>query len=341
MEKLGSGETALKILTALLTAAAGVYAYVRFLLFGSAKAADTYLELKVDPYQPVVKLYGRLIRAIGQPVAIFIDDLDRCGSDYVAELIEGVQTLLRAESVTYVVAADRKWICAAFEKKYADFTSTIGEPTRPLGYLFLDKLFQISAPLPSLSPGSRDSFWSELLNGDLPPETADAVKTAAVKIEGKDSVEALRDAIAKAPEQEKAAFRAAAALKITSAQSTKAIEHSLQSIRGLIEPNPRAMKRLVNAVGMAQARIFLEARDVPLDIVARWTLIELRWPLLADHLREEPSTIDRVGEKRDALATAELPPPIASMMNARALKEIVRPKGMARLDSKALEQLLS
>jgi hypothetical protein len=47
-----------------------------------------------------------------------------------------------------VVAADRQWICASFEKEYEAFGKSIGEPGRPLGYLFLDKMFQVSVSVP-------------------------------------------------------------------------------------------------------------------------------------------------------------------------------------------------
>jgi hypothetical protein len=341
VELLGSGEIAIKILTGTLTAAAGVYAYMRFLFFGSAKAAETYAEIKVDPYQPVVGLYARLIRTVDRPVAIFIDDLDRCESEYVVELIEGVQTVLRSEAVSYVVAADRKWICSAFEKKYSDFAGTIGDPARPLGYLFLDKLFQISAALPSLSRDLQSKFWRELLEGPPPnPMASITPAVAEAKVKHRLNVDDLRKVIAEAPAADRPALRAAAAMQITTAESAESLEHRLQPLADLLEPNPRAMKRLVNAVGMAQARMFLEARDVPLEIVARWTLLELRWPLLAEYLASHPGAIEHVGKDKAALDTAGLPPRVIEMVSDPALPGVVTSDGIGVLDGKALGLLL-
>jgi hypothetical protein len=338
---LGSGDAAIKVLTAVLTAAAGVYAYVRFLLFGSAKAAEAYSEIKTDPYQPVVRLYGKLIKAVGRPVAIFIDDLDRCDSAYVVELIEGIQTLLRTESVTYVVAADRKWICAAFERKYGDFSGQIGEPGRPLGYLFLDKLFQISAALPALSGDARIGYWKTLLDG-APQAPAGALSTAdaEAQVKGKTSIEALQAVIDEAPEEHQPALRAAAAVEITRADSAQAVEHRLQHFSALLEPNPRAMKRLVNAVGMAQARCFLEARTVSLDALARWTLIELRWPLLADYLADNVDAIEMVRATDEARKAAILPAIAAGLVADRQVRAIVAPDGEAGLDATILAAML-
>ena len=105
-----------------------------------------------------------LIRWIHHPVAIFIDDLDRCRGDYVVQLLEGIQTTLRDEPVTFVVAADRDWLADSFAAEYSTFTSTSAEPARPLGYLFLEKTFQLSVAVPRLSPALRGLFWDRLIS---------------------------------------------------------------------------------------------------------------------------------------------------------------------------------
>ncbi|MET0310118.1 MAG: P-loop NTPase fold protein [Sphingomonas sp.] len=336
---LSSADATVKLVSGLITAGAAIFAGTRVLSFGSAKAAAAYAELKTDPYRPVIRLYCQLVEAIGRPVAIFVDDLDRCEGSYVVELIEGIQTLLRTEPVTYVIAAERKWICSAFEKRYADFSAPIGEPARPLGYLFLDKLFQISAALPGLSPEMRKGYWAGLLDAKRTAPDAPRLseREAAQQVEGKGSIEALNQVIAAAPEAQKPQLRAAAALEISHSRSADAIEHSLQPFADLLEPNPRAMKRLVNAVGMAQARAFLEARDVSLDTLARWTLLELRWPLLADHIAGDIEAIDCA---RDPAGASTLPPSIAALATDRNVRAVVAPKDQPGLDAALLGKLL-
>jgi hypothetical protein len=92
------------------------------------------------------------------------------------------------------------------------------------------------------------------------------------------------------PVQEQA-MRAAAAKQITSSMAQRETEHRLQPFADLLEPNPRSMKRLVNAYGLHQATHFLEGRRVSPGALARWTIIELRWPLLADFLAARPQSI--------------------------------------------------
>lgn len=332
-------EPGAQIVAGLLTIVAGLFAYIRLVLIGSAKAAAAYSELKADPFDPIITLYGRLVKATGRPVAVFVDDLDRCSSGYVVELIEGIQTLFRSQAVTYVIAADRAWIAAAFEEQYNQFSRVIGEPGRPLGHLFLDKLFQISASLPDLSVEFRENYWRNLLHdGSFTPNARFGMEAAAEKLRGNHSIEDLQQIITAAPYAEQPALRAAAAVEISRPASAAQIEHRLQVFASLIEPNPRAMKRLVNAVGMAQARCFLEGRNVPLTNIARWSMIELRWPLLAEHLVRYPADIE-TSPRVEVHASRDIG--VAGLLHSSEVQSILRAKDMAIFDEAALRALIA
>ena len=299
-------ETVAKVGVVAAAALASVYAYSRTMIFGSQKAVQTYADLTTDPYRRIVEQFNRLVDEIEPPLVVFIDDLDRCDSAYVVELLEGIQTLFRHAPVTYVVAADRKWICSSFEKKYADFSVTIGEPCRPLGYLFLDKLFQISAEMPRLTREVQASYLAALLREESPAATALSpalIAEAEEKVSGISNEADLQKLIAEEEIQaepgdtpregldRQRALRHAAALQITSAEAAVETEHRLQKLSHLLEPNPRSMKRLVNAVGMAQARGILEGRTAEPETRARWAMLSLRWPILADFIAEYPEAV--------------------------------------------------
>lgn len=291
-------ETLLKILVPVIAAAGGVAAYARLMAFGSDKAAKTYADLSVDAFGPVVRLFCDLVELCGRPVIVFIDDLDRCDSEFVVELLEGIQTLFREAPVTYVVAADRKWICTSFDRKYSDFSGSIGDRGRPLGYLFLDKIFQISAGMPRLTDALQKRYLEALLSSETlaTPLDPDLMANAQSKLRGmtdEAQIQRVVAAEADAPVPEQRAIRAAAALQITSAEALGQTEHRLAQFGSLIEPNPRSMKRLVNAIGMAQARAILEGRSIPPETRIRWTLLSLRWPVLADFIADNPDIINR------------------------------------------------
>ena len=293
-------ELAVKILVAVLAAGAAVVTLSRSLVLGSARAAQTYIELRTDPLGPV-RLFQKLVRTVRRPLVVFVDDLDRCESKYVVELLEGIQTLFRSAPMTYVVAADRKWICSSFEKGYEEFGKTIGEPGRPLGYLFLDKIFQISAAAPQLSPEVRRAYWRGLLRSattnaptELEKTRKNAEREAAETVKNAYTQEELDDKISKVADDpvREQAMRAAAAKQITSTEAQRATEHRLQRFADLLEPNPRSMKRLVNAYGLHQATHFLEGRSVSPEALALWTIIALRWPLLSDLLAAHPQWVN-------------------------------------------------
>lgn len=278
----------------------------RTLFLGSAQSAKLYTELSRDPMQPILDYYRRLVQATGRPIAIFIDDLDRCDCDYVVSLLSGIQTLFRRSDVSYVVAADRDWLRSCYEKHYRDFGNTIGEPGRPLGYLFLEKVFQVSVGLPRLSAYAQTRYLSTLLAmGESEPESAVVERERQAEYQAE--VE-LQETVSEAEFSERIeqsrhdplrqrAMRVAAAKRMLTPEVQRHTEHALQPYANLLEPNPRAMKRLVNAFGFQQAVNWLSERDVPQHPLVLWTLIQMRWPLLADNLARYPDSLTAIGEE--------------------------------------------
>lgn len=341
-----------KVAAAAVLVLAAIYGYARLMIFGSQKAVQAYADLTTDPYRRIVSLFNRLVDEITVPLVVFIDDLDRCDSDYVVELLEGIQTLFRRAPVTYVVAADRKWICSSFEKKYGDFAGTIGEPCRPLGYLFLDKLFQISAGMPRLTPEIQRLYLDALLAEGAPPATTPdpaLVEKAKARMAGKsDEAEIAKVIAASGSVEEQRAARAAGALQIATAEATEKTEHRLKKLAHLLEPNPRSMKRLVNTVAMAQARGILEGRRALPETRARWAMLSLRWPLLAEFIVESPDAIAHwrrpaaaSGRPARARADPNWPAAVRALHGNRAVMDVVGGAGeVGALTPKTLTPML-
>lgn len=254
-------------------------------------------------------------------------------------------------ALTYVVAADRKWICTSFEQAYEAFGHTIGEPGRPLGYLFLDKMFQVSASIPRLSPETQRRYWQGLLRAAASTDPKALEKTrkqaeseAQEKVKDAHTQEELDAKIAEVrhdPVQEQA-MRAAAAKQITSGEAQRQTEHRLQRFADLLEPNPRAMKRLVNAYGLHQATHFIEGRQVSPEALAQWTIIELRWPLLADVLAARPQSVVDVANGQAPVA-GSFPHDIEGLFSDEAVRSVLvgdRAGGAAALDEPSIRQII-
>ncbi len=236
-----------------------------------------------------------MIGEVQLPVAVFIDDLDRCEAQFVVELLQTIQTLFRKAPVAYVVAADRNWVCASYEKTYSDFKNSIMEPGRPLGHLFLEKIFQLSISVPSLSKPLQSSYWDGLLFGQNGPEEADIERYRSLhheQIAKLQSDQDVRKHLADIPDPvERQVAGAVAFQRLQDADLRKKREHFLQDYVELLDPNPRAMKRLLNAYGFKLGfEMMADISNSP-DALVRWTIIELRWPILAEYLSKHPDAV--------------------------------------------------
>ncbi|MHA7777143.1 KAP family P-loop NTPase fold protein [Roseibium sp. M-1] len=134
-----------------ITIFGAIAVFSRKAFFGSEKSANLFHDYASDPLEKLSILFKDMIEAADAPVCIFVDDLDRCSNDFVVEFLEGLQTSFRHRKVAYVVAADKFWIKTSFEDRYPSFCEKTADKTQPLGYQFLEKIFQFNVPLPGMA----------------------------------------------------------------------------------------------------------------------------------------------------------------------------------------------
>ena len=291
-----------KILALAVTIWGGVVAFNRSLLFGAAHAAKHYNELTNDPTSEIKKRFNDLISKLSpNRVIILIDDLDRCQSQFVVDLLEGIQTLFREAPVVFVVAADRHWLHACYERVYKDFQSKIHEPGKSLGELFLEKAFRFSTPMPGISDNLKEAYWQHLLNlygEDQEKDKEEALQKAKKEVENARSEGEVQKLVQNSkfrPFLEQQAIREEAAVKLAAPELMKRLEHTLKPYSPYLEPNPRAMKLLVNSYSANRALAILSEIEVSTHQLALWTVLSSRWPSLADYLAESPEKINEIG----------------------------------------------
>jgi hypothetical protein len=206
-----TAERGSKILALIITIWGIFTGFCRSLWSGSAKAARSYMDLTHDPMNDIKKRFETYVRRLGRKrVVVFIDDLDRCKSSYVVELLEGIQTLFRSAPVIFIVAADRQWRNACYEEVYTNLKPSISEP------------------------GERT-------------------------------------------------------------------RHVLMPFAHLLEPNPRAMKRLVNACNVNRVLSTLAYVDIKTEPLILWTILSMRWPRLAEYLKDTQRRSTRSREGKSML----------------------------------------
>jgi hypothetical protein len=299
-------DTAASQVTAVVALAAtivtGAKALGRVLTSDSQRQARSFIDNSPEPMDSLAEHFQWLRCRCEVPIMFLIDDLDRCAQDYVVELLDTMQKLVRDEgqgsrspTLYIVVAADGRWLRSAYEVAHAPFADTIGEPGRPLGSLFLDKLFQVRVPVPELSPRLQQRFLEGLLGSveeaEIGSETTIEVKARIGAATTNDEVlEVLRST---AP-LERMNVAEAALEKLNSPDGAGGSEahHALERFAPLLEPNPRSVRRFLMAFSVLRAARLAEGNPVATEPLALWTIVTVRWPLLAEYLADEPERVD-------------------------------------------------
>jgi DNA polymerase III delta prime subunit len=285
------------------TITGAVIGFGRSLLFSSAKAAQNFQQNSHDPMKNIQNRFGKLAKRLNKRsrLAVFIDDLDRCKSDYVVSLLEGIQTLFRQGSVFFIVAADSKWLQTCFELVYKEFKDSIGEEGKPLGILFIEKTFQLTTPVPSIPKDFKAAFWNQLIavkDISIKQELENVRKKAKDNLRMQNTDMEVLDAVEQSKSQpmyEQLAVREEAVVHLASPDIIARTEHTLKPFISLLDDNPRGMKRLVNAYSVNRARAILAFLNISMEDLAQWTIINMRWPQLAEYFAENPEMIDKIG----------------------------------------------
>ncbi len=206
-----------------------------------------------------------------------------------------------------IVAADGAWLRGCYHQKFKDSVLDSAFP-RPLGYLFLEKFFQLRVIVPEASSSSQGAYLHHLLGPRHPPTSAESARdeklleqsTSAAKnaknVSEVVSAAILAQAISDPATKERAQLAAAA--RFTDVKIEETAKHRLESFAGLIDSNPRNVKRLVNTYSVLLALRTAQGLIPEGDPLALWAILEIRWPELADRLRENPELIDRWWRKK-------------------------------------------
>ncbi|GIG21059.1 hypothetical protein Cch01nite_17830 [Cellulomonas chitinilytica] len=284
----------------------------RFLSLGSLQGARVHQLLNDNPMEEVVDQIWAIRRASPRPVLLVLDDLDRCNERFTVELLDAVQTLLRSgpeggdgrpdrsrpPALIVLAVGDGRWLRAAYENAYAVFSDSVSEPGRPLGHLFLDKLFQLRVELPRLDRSQVSRYLSHLL--DVPQATGpvdagaleERIRAAPSDTAGAHSLdERMSTLLSEAQGLGDAERQRLAAVALEARRTDPAREarqrHLLEEYADLLEPNPRATKRFLMAYNVGFAARLTELEPLDPRTLALWTVVATRWPALAEWVRDE------------------------------------------------------
>jgi hypothetical protein len=296
----------------------------RHLLAQSPRGANALLR-STDPMADLLRRYTFLVRSAGSPIIVLIDNLDRCRAEYVVEMLEGIQTILRhpqarrpmsrhprpCPMMAFVVAADRGWLCDSYRHVYNDFEHSAHEPGRPFGLIFVDKIFDIALRIPTV-PAAAAQRPSE--SRDTTPGRNPFLGLTS-ELEVRAALRAQERALQPASEPLSTVPPPVAQLRIHAVEQLAEIElagnprerrqcldtaRRLDELLAALDPGTAVQRQLDVAYCVKRTTQLLAGHEVDDDDHAiyrlgLWTILQLRWPYLAQHLTLHPKDIQHLG----------------------------------------------
>ncbi|KYG74431.1 KAP-like P-loop domain-containing protein [Roseivirga ehrenbergii] len=297
-----------KIVGAIAALVGLFYSFSQFLIrpffLRSPETAKTFMEEVADPMMKVKKHFESMVNNLevfGYRLVIFIDDIDRCDAKFNVKLLEGIQTLYKDRKVLYIVAGDKNWISTCFECHYEQFTPVIKEPAQKLGYLFLEKAFQLSVRLPHVSEKTKKDYWNFILfpEGNSNVEEEDNTKLKRTDEEDRELKQEFKNKYSKEDYAKTDQYEQIGnELGLTESEVTdyalemlnedqEDIKHILQSHHDLIESNPRSIKRLANQYNVYRDTLIAERKTFDSDKLFRWLVLQNVYPLYVEHVEKD------------------------------------------------------
>jgi hypothetical protein len=334
-----------------LSASAGVFAVFRY--FQTQKSIGRPFEQYVtEPnYRSELGLLHLLDhdldRALGllvgnKPIAIFIDDLDRCDPQTVNQVVLAINQFLSLprRNVFFFLGMDMDMVAAALEKAQKDM---IGGETlstsyrRSFGWRFMEKFVQLPFVIPHLEPSRIHAFTMAHLRGKRAVEQAGATNELIAKVQQAPSATAVGAVIAALPDtlpdearievQKAASSKVADLMKNNDDEEMKRIAEIAVTD---LELNPRTIVRYFCLVRVLRNVQLASGRSTNPDedrkLVLRAAHLLMNWPQFVQWLRNETEILTSDGEwKPTVQQIEELAAGAADVKSwAEAMKSLVR-----------------
>ncbi len=281
-----------------------------------------------------------LVATERQPLVIFVDDLDRCAPNKVAEIVEAINLFLSGDypNCIFVLGMEPAIVAAALEVSNKDLLEKVEDFGLvdihvPLGWRFMEKIVQLPLAIPAPDAEGSRVYLSHLAGGKGgqptpdPPVAPPADRIAAYvdQLKSAPNINAVvlqtKKLLADEPSSERSAIAEASkrayALKFT--DRDPAISRFIEETITLFRGNPRQLKRYVNLfrfastlrhnISMDRTAAGIARLKMPSDeILTKFIALSVHWPQAADYLRlvqqmEQPGKTSR--QKAALLASLE------------------------------------
>lgn len=263
---------------------------------------------KIGFIHEVAEDLRRVIKAIPPnllPIVVFIDDLDRCSPQKVAEVTEGINLFLAGEfpDCLFIFGMDAEIVAAALQKAHSDVIHELPAYASgiPVGWRFMDKFVQLPFVIPPPEPEDVKRYVNSLLNKDgvvtLPTSVNDSIAEAskpqpageaeklAAHVDQQLSNLNLDEAqIREARSRVEQARRLAQidAEIANASRDNEIVSDFVLKVAPDLYSNPRDLKRFLNTFRLHDflriARLGKHLEAPSRSLIADWIRLSLRWP---------------------------------------------------------------
>lgn len=233
-------------------------------------------------------------------VVIFIDDLDRCRSEILWEMIEALQLLEVSRRCIFIIGMDVNIVARTIEESRPDLSyAVMADAESPLehggGYKFLEKIIQARVGLPAYGEAELSDLVSHAFSAG--PEAVASTATAdrpiaAVDVStkngpGDDSQGLVQKASAAVGRLYEAGRTLLGGGRETVLVDSDEIKQAAQDYGAACFGNPRRLKRFINSY-----RLYAYlAPNLPPARIARFLVLAEKWPALLDYLLRKPDLL--------------------------------------------------
>lgn len=255
----------------------------------------------------------RVLDLIDKPIVIFIDDLDRCSPDKVANLMEAINLFLAGEfkNCIFILGMDPEIIAASLEVAHCRMISRlpVDAKSTPIGWRFMYKFVQLPFAVPQVDKDHLDNYISSLLSDDIDRKKINKIVDSVLYARSSNSQDLTKiDNISKEStqtldlsqlnEDEQRCFDQILAHKVIFEIMDRGIEGldrnsyvlDLVKLKACeVSRNPREVKRFINIFRflffLTWARNGSGKPSPTPDQLCRWVMLSIKWPEVERWLR--------------------------------------------------------
>jgi KAP family P-loop domain len=307
----------------------------------------------------VTRRFGSLVRRIDQPLAILVNDLDRCEPGFVVDLLEGIQTFWGHVPVAYVIAADGSWLRDSYIDAYSEAASDRHRRDPLLGWRFYDAAFEEIVRIPDRSRSGAAAAFEEIIRRPDPSRSEADGDTATDRCAAEqlfaplDTPQLIVDALVAAERAKRigvTALRRSALLRLDAGDVQTKVQHDVSIYVPLLEANPRALKTFLTWYRTDLTTLILEGghlvgNDRLLKQLALWSVLRTRWPTLAEFLARRPDAFSAVASAVARTHPRDSGTPwdadLAKLLRERDVLSVIEGKGVdVALDESAIRAIV-